>query len=149
MHLHFSFDACPMHSSFGFVHLMHQNLSAHALFCLNSLAEANTQLLIYNWKACSEAFPTDLHLTGLFINRKMMFSKWAFFWNGSFFLNAFGKSLQKFSTANKYNEHLNIRFWCQVKVNRHMYFHRKKFTEWSIYMSCIFLFPLSESRDRL
>ena len=49
MHLHFSFDACPMHSPFGFVHLTHQNLSARALFCLNSLAKVNTQLLIYNY----------------------------------------------------------------------------------------------------
>ena len=38
---------CPMHSPSGFVHLTHQNLSARALFCLNSLAKVNTQLLIY------------------------------------------------------------------------------------------------------
>ena len=31
---------------FGFVHLMYQNLSACALFCLNSLTGVNTQLLI-------------------------------------------------------------------------------------------------------
>ena len=48
MHLRFNFDACPMHSPFGFVHLTHQNLSARALFCHNSLAKVNTQLLIYN-----------------------------------------------------------------------------------------------------
>ena len=48
MHLRFNFDACPMHSPFGFVHLTHQNLSARVLFCLNSLAKVNTQLLIYN-----------------------------------------------------------------------------------------------------
>ena len=48
MHLRFNFDACPMHSPFGFVHLTHQNLSARALFCLNSLAKVNTQLLIYS-----------------------------------------------------------------------------------------------------
>ena len=48
MHLRFNFDAYPMHSPFGFVHLTHQNLSARALFCLNSLAKVNTQLLIYN-----------------------------------------------------------------------------------------------------
>ena len=48
MHLRFNFDACPMHSPSGFVHLTHQNLSARALFCLNSLAKVNTQLLIYN-----------------------------------------------------------------------------------------------------
>ena len=48
MHLRFNFDACPMHSPFGFVHLTHQNLSARTLFCLNSLAKVNTQLLIYN-----------------------------------------------------------------------------------------------------
>ena len=46
--LHFNFDACPMHSLFGFVHLAHQNLSAGALFCHNALAKVNTQLLIYN-----------------------------------------------------------------------------------------------------
>ena len=49
MHLRFIFDACPMHSPFGFVHLTHQNLSARALFCLNSLAKVNTQLLIYKY----------------------------------------------------------------------------------------------------
>ena len=49
MHFRFNFDACPMHSPSGFVHLTHQNLSARALFCLNSLAKVNTQLLIYNW----------------------------------------------------------------------------------------------------
>ena len=49
MHLRFNFDVCPMHSPSGFVHLTHQNLSARALFCLNSLAKVNTQLLIYNW----------------------------------------------------------------------------------------------------
>ena len=48
MHLRFNFDACPMHSPFRFVHLTHQNLSARALFCLNSLAKVNTQLLIFN-----------------------------------------------------------------------------------------------------
>ena len=48
MHLRFNFDACPMHSPSGFVHLTHQNLSARALFCLNSLAKVNTQLLICN-----------------------------------------------------------------------------------------------------
>ena len=47
MHLRFNFDACPMHSPFGFVHLTHQNLSARALFCLKSLAKVNSQLLIY------------------------------------------------------------------------------------------------------
>ena len=34
MHLRFNFDACPVHSPFGFMHLMHQDLSARALFCL-------------------------------------------------------------------------------------------------------------------
>ena len=48
MHLRFNFDACPMHSPSGFVHLTHQNLRARALFCLNSLAKVNMQLLIYN-----------------------------------------------------------------------------------------------------
>ena len=45
MHLRFNFDACPMHSPFGFVHLTHQNLSARAIFCHNSLAKVNTQLI--------------------------------------------------------------------------------------------------------
>ena len=54
IHLRFNFDACPMHSPFGFVHLTHQNLSARALFCLNSLAKVNTQLLIYNSNAKTE-----------------------------------------------------------------------------------------------
>ena len=49
MHLRFNFDACPMHSPFRFVHLMHQNLSALALFCQNSLAKVNMQLLIYEY----------------------------------------------------------------------------------------------------
>ena len=49
MHLPFNFDACPMHSPSGFVPLTHQNLSACALFCLNSLAKVNTQLLIYKY----------------------------------------------------------------------------------------------------
>ena len=52
MHLHFNFDACPMHSPFGFVHLTHQNLRARALFCHNALAKVNTQLLIYNYYIC-------------------------------------------------------------------------------------------------
>ena len=50
MQLRFNFDACPMHSPFGFVHLTHQNLRARALFCLNSLAKVNTQLLIYKYE---------------------------------------------------------------------------------------------------
>ena len=50
MHLLLNFDAFPMHSLFRFVHLTHQNLSARALFCLNSLARVNTQLLIYNYE---------------------------------------------------------------------------------------------------
>ena len=49
MHLRFNFDACPMHSPFRFVHLTHQNLSVRALFCHNSLAKVNTQLLIYKY----------------------------------------------------------------------------------------------------
>ena len=32
MHLRFNFDACPMHSPYGFVHLTHQNFGARALF---------------------------------------------------------------------------------------------------------------------
>ena len=49
MHFLFNFDACPMHSPFGFVHLMHQNLSARALFCHNSLPKVNMQLSIYKY----------------------------------------------------------------------------------------------------
>ena len=65
MHLCFNFDACPMHSSFGFVHLTHQNLSARALFCLNSLAKVNTQLLIYKYEwtsntTCRNKWNADL-----------------------------------------------------------------------------------------
>ena len=41
VHLHFDFDACPVHSPLVFVHLTHQNLSVCALFWLNSLAEVN------------------------------------------------------------------------------------------------------------
>ena len=40
-HLRFNFDACPVHSP---------DLSARALFCLNSLANVNTQSLIYDCK---------------------------------------------------------------------------------------------------
>ena len=47
MHLRFNFDACPIHSSFGFVHLTHENHSDRASFCHNSLSNVNTQLLIY------------------------------------------------------------------------------------------------------
>ena len=37
IHFRFNFNACPMH----------QDLSAHALFCHNSLTKVNMQLLIY------------------------------------------------------------------------------------------------------
>ena len=63
MHFRFNFDACPVHSPFGFVHSTHQNFSAHALFCDNSLTKVNTQLLIYkywltypNWCICWYSF---------------------------------------------------------------------------------------------
>ena len=46
MHLRFNFDACPMYSPLGFVHLMHQNLSTSAIFCHNSLAKVSTQLFL-------------------------------------------------------------------------------------------------------
>ena len=49
MYFRFNFDACPMHSPFGFVHLTHQNLRVRALFCHNSLAKVNVQLLVYNF----------------------------------------------------------------------------------------------------
>ena len=47
MHSRFNFDACPMHSLFSFVRLMHQNLRAYVLFCHNSHSKVNMQLLIY------------------------------------------------------------------------------------------------------
>ena len=50
MHIRFKFDACSVHSPFGFVHLRHQNLSMRALFCHNSLAKVNTQLLIFKYQ---------------------------------------------------------------------------------------------------
>ena len=40
MQLRVNFDACPMHSPFGSVHLTHQNLTGRALFCHNSLAKS-------------------------------------------------------------------------------------------------------------
>ena len=54
MHSRFNFDACPMHSPFWFMHLMHQNLSVPALSCLNSLAKVNTQLLIHKCDLLSQ-----------------------------------------------------------------------------------------------
>ena len=45
----FNFDTCPMHSPFGLAHLKHQNLSASALFCHNSIAKVNTRLFIYKY----------------------------------------------------------------------------------------------------
>ena len=48
MFLHFTFDACPMHSPFGFVRLTHQNKALYALFCQNSLTTFNEQLFIYD-----------------------------------------------------------------------------------------------------
>ena len=68
MHLRFNFDACPVHSPFGFVHLTKQNLSVRALFCHNSLAKVNTQLLIYNYlmselyKIISKLYLQDMEL---------------------------------------------------------------------------------------
>ena len=46
MYFHFNFDACPMHSPFAFVHLMHHKLSVCALFGHNSLTKVNTHFLI-------------------------------------------------------------------------------------------------------
>ena len=60
MHLRFNFDACPMHSPFGFMQLTHQNLSAHALFDHNSLAKVNTQLLIYRYCMDNCGYPALL-----------------------------------------------------------------------------------------
>ena len=62
MHLHFNFDACPMLSPFEFVHLTHQNLSEHALFCHNSLVKVNTQLLIYNYLIIIRGGQSDFFL---------------------------------------------------------------------------------------
>ena len=60
MHLRFNFDACPVHSPFGFVHLAHQNLGVCALFCHNSLAKVNTHLLIYNRQTPSNTCKTTI-----------------------------------------------------------------------------------------
>ena len=38
-HLRIKFDVCSVQSPFGLVHMPHQNLSACALFCINSLAK--------------------------------------------------------------------------------------------------------------
>ena len=65
MHLRFNFDSCPMHSLFGFVHLTHQNVSTRALFCHNSLAKVNAQLLIYN-------YPNSFKLQETFVTFKFM-----------------------------------------------------------------------------
>ena len=62
MHFRFNFDACLMHSPFVVVHLTHQNLSGHVLFCHNSLPKVNTQLLIYN-KLMSILDTQDLQLS--------------------------------------------------------------------------------------
>ena len=78
MHLCLNFDACPMYEPFGFVHLMHQNLSIiSAQFCQNSLAKVNMQLLINKClKFCkniqndSTCIPAPTHpLTGELIDR--------------------------------------------------------------------------------
>ena len=53
MHFRISFDACPMHSPFRFVHLTHQNRGTRALFCHNLHAKVNTQLLIYKYYTLS------------------------------------------------------------------------------------------------
>ena len=50
MYFSFNFDACLMHSPFGFLHMTYQNLSARALICHNSFANVNMQLLIYNYE---------------------------------------------------------------------------------------------------
>ena len=44
MHFCFNFDACPMHLTFGFMHLTYQNLSAPAYFCNNSLAKVSISI---------------------------------------------------------------------------------------------------------
>ena len=68
MHLPFNFDACPMHSPFRFVHLMHQNLSARALFYHDSRAKVNTQLLIYKyWEFWCNAMHANTVKFGPFI----------------------------------------------------------------------------------
>ena len=69
-----------MHSPFGFVHLTHQNLSARALFCLNSLAKVNTQLLIYKylitasiWRWwCSWAFNSPIDFFNVTTNHMLL-----------------------------------------------------------------------------
>ena len=62
-------DACQVHSPFVLVHLTHQNLSAHALFCLNSLAKVNTQLLIYDYSFFFHSYTLECNYnTGRFMN---------------------------------------------------------------------------------
>ena len=66
MHFGFNFDACPMQSPYRFVHLTHQNLSARALFCHNSLAKGKytvSKLQIMNVYECNG--------TNIFISLKM------------------------------------------------------------------------------
>ena len=62
MHLRFSFDAFPMYSPFGFVHDASKSERA-CIFCHNSLAKVNTQLLIYDYGIC---------VNGLICCRKIM-----------------------------------------------------------------------------
>ena len=67
----FNFYACPVHLPFRFLHLTHQNLSVLALFCLNSLAKINMQLLILN-NTCSTFFPltSEMHWSGIYTSSK-------------------------------------------------------------------------------
>ena len=55
MYFRFNFDACPLHTHqvCALQHLTNQNLSVRALFCHNSLAIVNMQLLIYNYSRAS------------------------------------------------------------------------------------------------
>ena len=62
MHFSFHFDPCPVHSPFGLMHLMHQNLSTHALFCLNSLTKVRTELLIWKYSFVLIIFLSQLEV---------------------------------------------------------------------------------------
>ena len=53
--LAFDVDACLIYSPFGFVHLTHQILGTHALFCHNSLAKS--KWVVINLKGVLHSWP--------------------------------------------------------------------------------------------
>ena len=109
MHLRFNFDACPMHSPSGFLHLTYQNLSARALFCLNSLAKVNTQLLIYNYCTTILYFVNPSYLISLHM-------KW-YSHLKSYFFQLYG--FIALSHINKFI--ISIEFKSKFKINTHNY----------------------------